>query len=73
MAKKALVAYFSCTGTTERAARALAAAVGAKVYKIEPAEPYTAADLDWTDKKSRRTRAAAPPLQADARMWRRAM
>ena len=55
MAKKALVAYFSCTGTTERAARALASAVGAKVYKIEPAEPYTAADLDWTDKKSRST------------------
>lgn len=55
MAKKALVAYFSCTGTTERAARALAEAVGAKVYKIEPAEPYTAADLDWTDKKSRST------------------
>ena len=55
MAKKALVAYFSCTGTTERAAKALAEAVGAKVYKIEPAEPYTAADLDWTDKKSRST------------------
>ena len=55
MAKKALVAYFSCTGTTERAAKALAAAIGAKVYKIEPAEPYTAADLDWTDKKSRST------------------
>ena len=56
MAKKALVAYFSCTGTTERAAKALAAAIGAKVYKIEPAEPYTAADLDWTDKKSRSCR-----------------
>ena len=29
---KTLVAYFSCTGTTRRAAQALAAAVDADVY-----------------------------------------
>ena len=29
---KTLVAYFSCTGTTRRAAQALAAAVGARGY-----------------------------------------
>lgn len=51
--KKILVAYFSCTGTTERAAKAVAAAVGADIFEIVPQKAYTAADLDWTDKKSR--------------------
>ena len=53
--KKILVAYFSCTGTTRRVAQGLAAAVGADVYEITPAVPYTRADLDWTDKRSRST------------------
>ena len=52
---KALVAYFSATGTTKRAAEALAAAIGADLFEIEPTEPYTAADLDWRDKTSRST------------------
>lgn len=52
MSKK-LVAYFSATGTTAKVAHALAEAIGADVYEIEPAVPYTAADLDWTNKKSR--------------------
>ncbi len=51
--KKILVAYFSCTGTTRRVAQGLAAAVGADVYEITPAVPYTRADLDWTDSSSR--------------------
>ena len=50
---KTLVAYFSCTGTTRRAAQALAAAVDADVYYIRPQIPYTPADLDWRNKKSR--------------------
>lgn len=50
---KTLVAYFSCTGTTRRAAHALAAAVDADVYEIRPQIPYTPADLDWRNKKSR--------------------
>ena len=51
--KKILVAYFSCTGTTEKAADAIAKATGGKLYRITPAKAYTAADLDWNDKKSR--------------------
>lgn len=51
--KKTLVAYFSCTGTTERVAKDLAEAIGADLYEIEPQKPYTAADLNWMDKKSR--------------------
>ena len=50
---KPLVAYFSCTGTTKRAALALAEAIGSDVYEIVPKQPYTDADLNWTDKHSR--------------------
>ena len=50
---KTLVAYFSAGGTTARAAKALAQAAGADLYEIKPAQPYTSADLDWMDKKSR--------------------
>lgn len=53
MGKKILVAYFSASGTTALAARNLAETVGADLYEIRPAVPYTSADLDWTDKKSR--------------------
>ncbi len=48
-----LVAYFSATGTTAKAAKALAKAVGANLYEIRPAVSYTSADLNWTDKGSR--------------------
>ena len=49
----ALVAYFSATGTTAKAAKALASAVGGALYEIKPANPYTSADLNWMDKNSR--------------------
>ena len=49
----ALVAYFSATGTTAKAAKALANAVGGELYEIKPAVPYTSADLNWMDKYSR--------------------
>ena len=49
----ALVAYFSATGTTAKAAKALANAVGGDLYEIKPAVPYTSADLNWMDKRSR--------------------
>lgn len=49
----ALVAYFSATGTTAKAARALANATGADLYEIKPAVPYSSADLNWMDKNSR--------------------
>ena len=52
---KPLVAYFSASGVTERAAKELARAVDADLYEIRPAQPYTAADLDWRDEKSRST------------------
>ena len=50
---KALVAYFSATGTTAKAAKVLANAVGGELYEIKPAVPYTSADLNWRDRNSR--------------------
>ena len=50
-----LVAYFSASGVTAKVAEKLSEAIGADVYAIEPEVPYTKADLDWMDKKSRST------------------
>ena len=44
---------FSATGTTERVAKQIAAETGGELYEIVPAQPYTAADLDWNDRQSR--------------------
>lgn len=51
--KKVLVAYFSASGTTAKVADRLSKAIGADLFEIKPAQPYTSADLDWTNKKSR--------------------
>ena len=60
MSKK-LVVWFSASGTTARAARALAKAAGADLYEICPATAYTAADLDWRNQKSRSSVEMADP------------
>lgn len=52
MSKK-LVAYFSASGTTKEAAERLATAAGADLFEIKPVIPYSSADLNWMDKKSR--------------------
>lgn len=54
MSKK-LVAYFSASGVTAKVADMLADAVGADIHEIKPKIPYTKADLNWMDKKSRST------------------
>lgn len=69
-----LVAYFSASGVTAAVAKTLAEAAGADLYEIRPQVPYTRADLDWTDKKSRSSRemndkSFRPPLaDRDARI-----
>ena len=52
---KTLVAYFSASGITANVAKLLAEAAGADLFEIQPAVPYTNADLNWMDKKSRST------------------
>ena len=66
-----LVAYFSASGTTARVAETLASAASADLFEIAPANPYTAADLDWTDRSSRSTKemndeASRPAMKVDA-------
>ena len=66
-----LVAYFSASGTTARVAETLASAASADLFEIAPANPYTAADLDWTDRSSRSTKemndeASRPTMKVDA-------
>lgn len=48
-----IVAYFSASGVTAKLAKSLAQVTGADLHEIQPAEPYSSADLDWTNKKSR--------------------
>lgn len=50
---KILTAYFSASGTTAKLAKKLADTIGADIYEITPKVKYTAADLDWRNKKSR--------------------
>lgn len=50
---KTLVVYYSATGSTERVAGYIADAVDADTFELVPADPYTSADLNWTDSSSR--------------------
>lgn len=50
---RTLVAYFSASGQTAKLASTMAKAIGADLHEIKPAIPYTSADLDWMNKKSR--------------------
>lgn len=50
---KTLVAYFSASGVTAKAAQKIAEAIGADLYEIRPELPYTSKDLDWMDRNSR--------------------
>ena len=48
-----LIAYFSVSGVTKRAAEQLASLTGADLYEIRPEKPYSREDLDWRNKQSR--------------------
>lgn len=50
---KTLVVYYSATGNTEEVANYIANQTGADVFELEPTEPYTDDDLNWTDENSR--------------------
>ena len=53
---KTLVVYYSATNNTEAVAGYIAEATGADLFELVPVEPYTAEDLDWTDRDSRVSR-----------------
>ena len=51
-----LVVYFSATGNTEEVANQIAENLGADLFEITPADPYTSEDLNYTDSDSRVSR-----------------
>ncbi len=51
--RKMIVCYFSATGTTAKQAKRIADMTGAALFEIQPENTYTAADLDWTNSRSR--------------------
>ncbi len=50
---KTLIVYFSATGSTERIANIMAEKINADVFELEPVQPYTDDDLNWTNNDSR--------------------
>ena len=48
-----LVVYFSATGNTEEAAGYIASLTGGDLFELEPVEPYTSEDLNYSDDNSR--------------------
>lgn len=48
-----LVVYYSATGNTEQVANYIADITGGDLFELEPVEPYTSDDLDWTNDNSR--------------------
>lgn len=70
---KSIIVYFTHSGNTELAAMKLAEVTGSPIVRILPAEPYTAADVDWVNEQSRCTqehlnqslRPAIKPLDVD--------
>ncbi len=62
---KTLVVYFSATGNTESVANYIADATNADLFELEPTEPYSDADLNWTDDNSRVVREHDNPDERD--------
>ena len=68
---KRLVTYFSASGITAKVAENLADAIGADIFEIQPEVPYTKANLNWMDKKSRSTIGMSDPDSVPSRFMRK--
>ena len=65
---KTLVVYYSATGNTEEVANYIANATGGELFELEPVEPYTSEDLNWTDENSRVSIEHENPVQRDVEL-----
>lgn len=57
----ALVVYFSCTNTTKGIADRIVEVTDAAAWRIEPEEPYTSEDLDYSNSSCRANREQNDP------------
>lgn len=53
---KTLVVYYSATGNTKAVAEMIAEETNGDLFEIQPQDPYSDEDLNWTDENSRVTR-----------------
>ena len=53
---KTLVVYYSASGNTENVSNVIAKTLGADLFELEPVEPYSNDNLNWTNDDSRVTR-----------------
>lgn len=60
--RKSVVVYFSCTDNTKTIAEYVAESTDADIYRIEAAEPYTSADLNYGNTDSRTSKEQNDPL-----------
>lgn len=67
-AGKTLVVYYSATGNTEQVAKVIAETTGGNLFELEPVEPYTDEDLDWTNDNSRVTVEHDNPVERDVEL-----
>lgn len=65
---KTLVVYYSATGNTEEAAQLIAEETGGDLFELEPVEPYSDSDLNWSDEDSRVTKEHENPDQRDVEL-----
>ena len=70
--KKILVSYFSASGVTARVAQKLSQAIDGDLHEIIPAQPYSQADLNWTNPQSRssqemKNKAYRPAIQNEVK------
>ena len=59
-----LVVYYSATGNTAQMAQYIADSTGGDLFELEPVDPYTSDDLNWTDDNSR-----VSQEHADESLW----
>lgn len=59
---KTAVVYFSASGNTEKVAKTMSEAIGAKLVKITPAKEYSNDDLNYRNKNSRSCKENAEPM-----------
>lgn len=65
---KTLVVYYSASGNTENVSNVIAKTLGADLFELEPVEPYSNDDLNWTNDDSRVTREHENEDERDAEL-----